>query len=365
MIFEPEKAVLVGIELSSAKPIPLKESMEELARLADTAGAEVVGELTQKRAKPDQKYFIGTGKLEELKALVASTNANLVVFDTELHPAQERNLEAALDIQVIGRTELILNIFAKHALSREGKIQVDLAKLEYQLPRLAGMWEHLSRQRGGIGLRDVGEKQIELDRRIIHKRISNLKEEIEKVRKERSLRREKRRKSQILSATLVGYTNSGKSTLLNALTKSEVLTQDKLFATLDPTVRRLYLPDGKVMLLTDTVGFIQKLPHQLIAAFRATLEEVTEADLLLHVVDVSHPYFEDQIEAVYAVLEELNAAAKPIITVLNKIDALKCSSKVSPDTLKKYRPAVALSALNKEGLEDLYECVIIYQNEGI
>ena len=261
MIFEPEKAILVGISLQQEKQIPLDESMQELARLADTAGAKIAGQLTQKRPKPDQRYFIGVGKLEELKALIKSKNADLVIFDVDLLPSQARNLEEALDIQILDRTELILNIFAQHARSREGKIQVELAKLEYQLPRLAGMWEHLSRQRGGIGLRDVGEKQIELDRRIIHKRITNLKKEIEKVRRERQIRREKRRKSQLPAIALVGYTNSGKSTLLNAVAKADVLTQDKLFATLDPTTRRVYLPNNKVILLSDTVGFIQKLPH--------------------------------------------------------------------------------------------------------
>lgn len=348
------RAILVGIKFPQDS-LPLSESLEELKRLAETAGATAVDKVFQNREKPDYKFFIGTGKVEELKALIASQRADLLIFDHELNPAQERNLEEFLGLHVIDRTELIINIFAKHALSREGKIQVELAKLEYQLPRLTGMWEHLSRQRGGIGLRDVGEKQIELDRRLIRQRIVNLKKEIEKVRKERQVRREKRKKSHLPVVAIVGYTNSGKSTLLNALSGAEVLTQDKLFATLDPTTRRIYLPNNKVILLTDTVGFIQKLPHQLVAAFRATLEEVTEADLLLHVVDISHSYFEDQITAVYNVLEELKAAAKPMITVFNKVDRLE--KKIPKKIIEKYKPAVAVSALHKTGLENVIKAL--------
>ncbi|MFC1510927.1 GTPase HflX [Candidatus Margulisiibacteriota bacterium] len=344
-MFDSKKALLVGIELQ--RPIiPLAESLAELKRLADTAGYEVVGELTQKRQKPDRRYFLGIGKLEELKALIAEKDANLVIFDVELLPSQQRNLEESFEdeVNVIDRTALIINIFAKHAHSREGKIQAELASMEYEMPRLSGKWEHLSRQRGGTGLRDVGEKQIELDRRMVRKRITLLKKDIEKIRMDRHLRRENRKRGNLPVISLVGYTNSGKSTLLNALTKADVLTQDQLFATLDPTTRRTYLPNGKTVLLTDTVGFIQKLPHQLVVAFRATLEEVTEADLLLHVVDASHPCFEDQISAVYTVLEELKCATKPMVTVFNKID--KLAEPINDKILQKYKPAIAISALN-------------------
>jgi GTP-binding protein HflX len=353
MYFQPEKAVLVSIEISNAGKIPLKESMEELKRLADTAGAEIVGQITQKRNKPDQKYFIGSGKFTELSALVNSCGANLVIFDSELSPSQERNLERGLGVKVIDRTELILDIFAQHARSREGKLQVELAQSTFLLTRLSGHGVLMSRLGGGIATRGPGETKLEYDRRRVRRKISELSREIEKIRKERSIRREKRKKSRLPIAALVGYTNSGKSTLLNTLAKADVLTQDKLFATLDPTVRRLYLPAGGVMLLTDTVGFIQKLPHQLVAAFRATLEELTEADLLLHVVDASHPYFEDQIGAVYTVLEELDSIKKPMITVFNKID--KLGIKISKKLLKKYQPAVAVSALHGTGLDNLSE----------
>ncbi len=356
MYLNPEKAILVGIDSPGINrlgfpKILLSESMEELERLADTAGAEVVGQITQKRPVPDQKHFIGSGKLEELKSLLTLSNANLVIFDCELSPSQERNLENFLGIKVIDRTELILDIFAQHAKSREGKLQVELAQSNFLLTRLTGHGVLMSRLGGGIGTRGPGETKLEYDRRRIRERISKLRKEIEKVIKERSLRREKRRRSHLPIAALVGYTNSGKSTLLNTLTRAEVTTADKLFATLDPTIRRVYLPSEKVMLLTDTVGFIQKLPHQLVAAFRATLEEVTEADLLLHVVDVSHPYFEDQIAAVYTVLEELKCVAKPIITVFNKID--KLNKRIPKKLLKKYQPATAVSALYGKGLEEL------------
>ena len=348
-----ERALLVGVEFP-------RETLDlpELERLTETAGAQVVGKLTQKRIKPDPKHFIGSGKLEDLKALAASCGANLIIFDHELNPSQERNLEDALGMnrngsylgtKVIDRTELILDIFAQHAKSREGKLQVELAQSSFLLTRLTGHGVLMSRLGGGIGTRGPGETKLEYDRRRIRKRISQLNQEIDALRKERFLKREKRRHHQIPVAAIVGYTNSGKSTLLNALTRAEVLVEDKLFATLDPTTRRLYLPSGRVILVTDTVGFIQKLPHQLVAAFRATLEEVSEADLLLHVVDISHPYFENQIAAVYTVLEELNSITKPILTILNKID--RAEKKTIAKAIKKYQPACALSALKKEGLK--------------
>jgi GTPase len=345
-----EKAVLVGVGFSRDQfPLPL--SLAELARLTTTAGAQVVGSLTQNRDRPDAKYFIGAGKVTELQGLVASTGANLAIFDHELSPAQERNLEEMLEVKVIDRTELILDIFAQHARSREGKLQVELAQATFQLTRLTGHGAAMSRLGGGIATRGPGETKLEYDRRRLRKKISELQALIEKVRQERQLKREKRHSSQIVSAVLVGYTNAGKSTLLNTLTKAGVLTADMLFATLDPTVRRLYLPSGRTILVTDTVGFIQKLPHTLVAAFRATLEEVTEADLLLHVVDSASSYFEQQIAAVYQVLEDLGGIAKPLITIFNKSDLLPAP--VPKKLLSKYKPAVAVSALQRGDLDKL------------
>jgi GTP-binding protein HflX len=343
-----EKALLVGVEFPR-DDFPPELSLPELERLAETAGARVVGSIRQKRDRPDPKYFIGSGKIEELKTLLAARGANLVIFDHELSPSQERNLEDALEVKVVDRTELILDIFAQHARSREGKLQVELAQSSFLLTRLSGHGVLMSRLGGGIATRGPGETKLEYDRRRVRKQISQLKEEIEKVKRERCLKREKRKRSQVLVAAIVGYTNAGKSSLLNALTRAGVLVEDKLFATLDPTTRRLYLPSGKVILLTDTVGFIQKLPHPLVAAFRATLEEVIEADFLLHVVDISHPCFEDQIAAVYRVLEELDSINKPMITVLNKIDL--ADNKRVVKALIKYQPACAVSAAKREGLD--------------
>ncbi len=349
-MFMREKAFLFGVQFPGENPALL-----ELERLAGTAGAQVVGRLSQKKSKPDPKYFIGSGKVEELKALSAAAAANLVIFDHDLSPSQERNLEEALGLKVVDRTELILDIFARHAKSREGKLQVELAQSNFLLTRLTGHGVLLSRLGGGIGTRGPGETKLEYDRRRLRSRICQLKEEIDKVRKERFIKREKRRRSQIPTAVLVGYTNSGKSTLLNSLARAEVLTEDKLFATLDPTTRRLYLPSGRVILVTDTVGFIQKLPHTLVAAFRATLEEVTEADLLLHVVDISSADFEQQIASVYQVLEELESIAKPMVTIFNKTDRLK--GKVPQKILKKYRPSASVSALEKKGLDQILSII--------
>lgn len=349
-MYFPERALLVGVQLPTEN-IPSGLSLPELGRLAATAGAQVVGSLTQKRDRPDPQYFIGSGKVGELRELTTSKCANLVIFDHELKPSQNRNLEEELGIKVIDRTELILDIFAQHAKSREGKLQVELAQSSFLLTRLTGHGAQMSRLGGGIGTRGPGETKLEYDRRKIRARISALKQEIEKVRKERAIKREKRRSTMIPSASIIGYTNAGKSTLLNSLTRAGVLAEDKLFATLDPTTRRLYLPSGRTILVTDTVGFIQKLPHQLVTAFHATLEEVTESDLLLHVVDISHPYFERQIEAVYNVLEELGGITKPMVTILNKTD--QAEKNVIAAALKKYRPACPVSALKKEGLGKL------------
>jgi GTP-binding protein HflX len=341
-----EQAIMIGIELPHEPAY-----LSELEQLAGTAGALVVGTLTQKRPRPDPAYFIGSGKIEELKALIAARQANLIIFDHELSAAQTRNLERELGIKVIDRTELILDIFARHAKTREGKLQVELAQSQFRMSHLTGHGAGMSRLGGGIGTRGPGETKLEYDRRQIRSRISELKGEIQKIGRDRSLKREKRRRERIPLASIVGYTNAGKSTLLNALTRSDVLTENKLFATLDPTTRRLYLPSGRVVLLTDTVGFIQKLPHTLVEAFAATLEEVSEADLLIHVVDGSNPKFEGQISAVYQVLEELKSIAKPMITVFNKTDLLE--KKLPRDIVKKYQPAVTISAQAKTGLDKL------------
>ena len=350
-----EKALLVEVRLSS-DTTPLIESLEELKQLAQSAGAEIVGTLTQNKNSPDMRFYLGKGKLEELKQLAITTEANLIIFDNELSASQIRNLEEILDIKVINRTELILDIFAQHAHTREGKLQVELAQTEYRSTHLTGHGTELSRLGGGIGTRGPGETKLEKDRRIIKEQLSYLKKELEKVRKTREVARQKRKSSNMPLISLVGYTNAGKSTLINSLAKASVLTQDKLFATLDPVTRRLYLPSGKIVLITDTVGFIRKLPHSLISAFRATLEETTEADILLHVVDASSPYVEDQINAVYTVLEELKIFSKPIITVFNKIDKVESKTKLI-NLKEKYEPSVYASALEKEGLDKLLEII--------
>lgn len=352
-MFPQEKAILIGIKTGFKKSESLKETFAELGRLADTAGAKVVGKISQKRDRPDPRYFIGTGKIEEIKALIAAKDADLVILNTPLSPSQCRNLESALEVKVVDYTELILDIFAQHAKSREGNLQVELAQSTFLLTRLTGFGVDMSRLGGGIGTRGPGETKLEHDRRRIRKRIADLKKELEKLRRERSLRREKRKRSNLPLISLVGYTNSGKSTLLNALTNAGVLVEDKLFATLDTTTRRFHLSPEKTILFTDTVGFINNLPHQLIAAFKATLEEVSEADLLIHVVDFSNPYFEDQIGSVYRVLEELKCAAKPMITVFNKIDRM--DKRPSPKLIEKYSPALSISALKKQGFLKLEE----------
>lgn len=290
--------------------------------MAGTAGAEVVGALTQRRHRPDAATYLGAGKLEELKALREETGATIILFDDELSPTQQRNLERALGVKVIDRTALILDIFARRARTREGRLQVELAQAEYLLPRLAGQWSHLERLGGGIGTRGPGETQIETDRRLARDRIAHLKRELEEVRRHRRLSRQNRRRQGIPVVAIVGYTNAGKSTLLNALTGAGVLAEDQLFATLDPTTRQVTLPGHQVVLFSDTVGFIQKLPATLVAAFRATLEELDEADVLLHVVDISHPNAEQHQATVEQVLRELGVDQKPTVVALNKVDRL-------------------------------------------
>ena len=360
-----ERAFLVGVELRDKKQIlALDDSLAELALLADTAGVDVVGELTQKLDRPHVVTYIGPGKVEELKALAEETLAEVVIFDDELSPRHQRELEKALspNIRVLDRTALILDIFAQHAHTSEGMLQVELAQYEYNLPRLTRAWTHLERQAGGgggaagtaggVGLRGPGETQLEVDKRAIRKRITHIKRELEKVEAHRMRYRAQRKRSRIPTVAIVGYTNAGKSTLLNRLAKSEVLVANQLFATLDPTTRRVQLPGDDLALITDTVGFIQKLPTSLIAAFHATLEEIAEADLLLHVVDISHPNALNQFQAVQETLEEIDANHIPMITALNKADLLR-NPENAREVLKSFPKAVSISALDGTGVKDL------------
>lgn len=348
-----ERAVLVGVRLPDMQEWQFTESMEELSSLADTAGAVVVGKFMQNRQRPKPATFIGKGKAEELADYCREAAANIVISDRELSPAQARNLEEKIGIKVIDRTQLILDIFARRAQTKEGKLQVELAQLKYLLPRLTGLGTQLSRLGGGIGTRGPGETKLETDRRRIRERISDLERELKEVQQHRALLRKDRRDEPLPLVSLVGYTNAGKSTLLRTLTGADVLVEDKLFATLDPTTRRVRLPNNDIVLLTDTVGFIQSLPHHLVAAFRATLEEVQEADLLLHVVDVSHPNCEGQIRAVESVLESLKSLNKPVIMVFNKMDLLQDPQDLP---LTEY-PKVNISALTGQGIEQLLSLI--------
>ena len=324
----PERAILVGTAHGRDGSAAVEEHVAELARLADTAGAAVVGRLTQRAAAPTPRYFIGPGKVTELKALAEETAATLIVFDDELSPSQGRNLERALERRVMDRTEVILDIFATRAQSKEAKTQVELAQLEYLLPRLARMWVHLSRIRGGIGLRGPGETQIETDRRMIRQRISRLKRELERVSRHRAVLRQGRARRAVPTVALEGYTNAGKSSLLRALTGAATQVDDRLFATLDTLAREVSLngdatqhsPLTTHCRIVDTVGFIRKLPHNLVASFRATLEEARHADILAHVIDASHPDWEEQVAVVDGVLGELALADRPLLHVFNKMD---------------------------------------------
>ncbi|MEA2528499.1 MAG: GTPase [Thermomicrobiales bacterium] len=336
----------------------MSDSLEELARLAETAGVEVVGSVTQKLTHPVSATYVGKGKLEEIKELRESLEYDVVFVDDELTPAQQRNLEKALEVKILDRTALILDVFARRAQTHEGRLQVELAQLEYRLPRLTGMWTHLSRQGvGGVGLRGPGETQLEADRREAGKRITFIKGELSEVHRHRQLYRDRRRERQAPVVALVGYTNAGKSTLLNALTGAGVLAEDQLFATLDPTTRRTSLPSGRDVLITDTVGFINNLPTMLIAAFRATLEEINEASVIVHVLDITHPNAAEQADTVAKVLEELGADDKPTVMALNKIDALGADGEFSLDELtrelKLPADVVAVSARERLGLDDL------------
>lgn len=372
-----ERAFLIGVELRRGEGnlLTLEDSLNELTLLADTAGLDVVGQATQKLETPNPKTFIGPGKVEEVKALVEEVQAEVILFDEEMSPRHLRELEKIFgeQVRILDRTALILDIFAQHAHTSEGALQVELAQYEYLLPRLTRQWTHLARQAGGgggrsggvggVGLRGPGETQLEVDRREIRRKISNLKAQLEKVRVHRQQHRARRKRSRIPVVALVGYTNAGKSTLLNQLTDAEVYVADQLFATLDPTTRRVELPGRHLALFTDTVGFIQKLPATLVAAFRATLEEIAEADLLLHVVDVTHPNAQAQAKAVVQTLVEIEAGDLPTLVTLNKIDRLSDTERAR-QSLEHFPNAVAISALSGEGIPDLLQKVgeLLFEN---
>ena len=371
------RVFLVGVNLTGDSfrqhhtRLALDASMQELALLCETAGLEVVGETTQALEVPNPNTYIGVGKVEELQTWRTALNFDIVVFDDELSPRHQRELEEALgeNILVLDRTALILDIFAQHAQTREGSLQVELAQYQYRLPRLTRQWTHLARQagggagrsgNGGVGLRGPGEKQLEIDRRRIRERLAHLRAELDDVREQRAQHRAHRRRNEIPVVAVVGYTNAGKSTLLNALTNANVLVENKLFATLDPTTRRVRLPGGHVVLFTDTVGFIQKLPTQLVAAFRATLEEITEADALLHVVDITHHDCEAQAATVMDTLAELGAGSKQVVVALNKSDRLvKIPAQANGGHVPRFarqgplQDGIPISALHKTGLEQL------------
>jgi GTP-binding protein HflX len=347
-----ERAILIGLETEGVSKWELRDSMDELRELASSAGAEVVDSVTQKLQRPTAPYYIGKGKAELIRDSIQRQRVTSVIFDDELSPAQGRNLETLLSRKVLDRTQLILDIFAQRARSREGRLQIELAQLQYLLPRLTGMWNHLSRQTGGIGTRGPGETQLEVDRRRVQERIARLERELEAVRKTRAVQRQGRKRHQWPVAAVVGYTNAGKSTLLNLLTGADVVAADQLFATLDPTTRSFTLPNKQRVLLTDTVGFLRKLPHTLIESFKATLEEVHEADLLIHVADLSHPRVDEQMEAVDSVIKELDAYGKQTLIVFNKIDNLTDRDSVTA-YLQRFPGSVAISARTGEGMASL------------
>jgi GTPase len=343
-----ERAVLVGHAGRDGADLP--RSLEELRRLADTAGARVLGELVQRRGDVHPRTFLGKGKLADLKALVGEVEGDLVLFNDDLTPSQVRNLEKELEAKVVDRSELILDIFARRARTRESRLQVELAQLQYTLPRLTGLWKHLERQAGGIGTRGPGETQLETDRRIVREKIARLKQALERVERERETQRARRRGH--FRAALVGYTNAGKSTLFNALTRSAVFVEDRLFATLDATTRQMVSPRRELALLTDTVGFIRKLPHHLVASFHSTLVEAVEADLLVHVVDAADPDLERQMQAVEAVLEELLDGPRPTVLVFNKLDQVRDEDAIA-GLEARFPDAFLVSALTGAGLDPL------------
>ena len=367
-----ERAVLVGVILPHETDEQTKEYLEELKFLVDTAGAETVKTFTQKLQRPDRATFVGSGRLEDIKAFVIEEEIDIVVFDDELTPSQLRNIENELQVKILDRNNLILDIFAGRAQTAQAKSQVELAQLQYLLPRLTRLWTHLERQKGGIGMRGPGESQIETDRRLILEKISLLKEKLKLIDRQNETQRKNR--VAMVRVALVGYTNVGKSTIMNMISKSEVFAENKLFATLDTTVRKVVI-ENVPFLLSDTVGFIRKLPHHLVECFKSTLDEVREADILVHVVDISHPNFEDQIRTVNETLKDLGVKDKPTITVFNKIDAYKPilaeGEHAEPLTLDDFKhswmaknnsPAIFISATKKENVEEfrklLYDKVV-------
>jgi GTPase len=348
-----ERALLAALKLPKQHRFEVEESLDELGRLAESAGAEVVGRMTQERRAPTPRLYFGKGKVDELKASSEREGANLMISDDALSPVQERNLGGSLGLKVIDRTALILDIFAQRARTMEGKLQVELAQLSYLLPRLVGQWKHLERLGGGIGTRGPGETQLESDRRMIRHRIEKIRGELGRVRVHRRLLRDRRKAAGVPVVALVGYTNAGKTTLLNHLTGSEHTAADRLFVTLDPAARLVSRASRAPFILTDTVGFIRKLPHQLVAAFKATLEELEEADVLLHVVDASHPGLEEQMEAVEALLGELELGRRPTIVALNKVDRLEPGAALG--ALVERFDGVAVSARTGEGMDALLD----------
>lgn len=352
-----ERAITVTVDLGKREDWTAEERSHELRELASSCGASVIKELIVNRDRIDSGHYIGSGKVEEIAIICAEEKIDAVIFNNDLTGSQEKNLEKIIKAKIVDRTRLILDIFARRAHSNEGKLQVELARLLYMLPRLTGKGVEMSRPGGGIGTSGPGEQKLEVDRRRINSRMSRLKKELDGLSKRRGMMRKKRTRNSLPSIAIVGYTNAGKSTLINALTSSNVIVQDKLFSTLDPTVRRFVLPGRREILFIDTVGFIDRLPHHLVEAFKATLEEVSQADMLLHVVDISHPKAKEQSDAVYKVLDEIGAKGKPVITALNKIDKVQDRSLIDK-ALKSFVNSVPISALKREGLDGLIASLI-------